>query len=1267
MSEKYTLIIAEKPNASKKIAEALADKKPVKKAIGKVPYYELEHNGKKIVVGCAVGHLYTLGEKNKKAWHYPIYDFEWKPTYEVDKGSAFAKAYLDALKKLAKDADNFIISTDYDLEGSVIGYNILRFLCNQKDAKRMKFSTLTTDELRESYDKVHAHLDFPQIESGLARHSLDWLYGVNLSRALTLSVKHATGGFKLLSSGRVQGPALKLLSDKEKEIAAFKSEPYWELELLGEAKGKAISAWHKTGKFWDKKETDTILKKTKGKNAIVESVETRESTVKPPTPFDLTSLQIEAYSTIGLTPQQTMIIAQDLYSNGWISYPRTSSQKLPPALNYKKILEKLKKRFNQECTFLLNKTKLIPHEGEKVDAAHPAIHPTGDLPNKLEGRELKLYELIVRRFFSVFGEAAKRETLTVILNDADELFVTKGTRTKEAGWLTLYGPFVKFEEEEFSSLIKGETVNVDEIKLYDKETQPPKRYTEASLVKELEQENLGTKCLTGNTRVIVKSSEPKSVKISELFEQSFKIPEQYENNMALSINHLHECISLEDGKIIESHYPLISKRKLTPSEQVYNLTFADGSSLQATSEHPILCYENKQFDYKPLSQLTREDKAVAVHSWIDKTGAIVQTWEDFLKKCDLSTNLFANFDLRSFRKESQYAVAKLLSVKQSTISGWEQEKRVPIYVLRFFDNFKPDQLISLQGETFKNPFPLQVNSALSRILGNLIGDGYIDREKLKRENCYDFRYHNKNLSLINRFIKDINTLFGIQLSSKPAERGKYYVRVPAHVGRILAITSKELLTKDVSLLISSPFYPELIGALFDDEGHTTKDEPKIFISNTNFRMLEDLKRALLSLNIESTISKKQYKLYIRGKTNIALFLQQIPILSLTKKQRLISHLSRFYCYGGISKLLLQKNVLRILTESSRPSIFIASQLGLKQDTLRYHLNQLIHQGFIRKKTVGISQRPRKIILYELISNPNKTFHSFIGEELINEELMTKSIFSVNKIDYSGDVYDITNTPSSPNFMLDNHVLVHNSTRSAIIQNLYDRNYIHEKSIQVTDLGMRTILTLEKYCPEILDQALTRTFEEEMELIVEGKKTKEDIIDIAKKSLDKTLTTFKKHEKEIGTELGAATRETQDKESYLGKCKNCEEGNLHIRRGKFGFFAACNKYPDCKTTYPLPRNVKLKNTEKVCPVCQSPLVLLFKPKRKPLEYCISPECPSKKIPEHLLAIKKNCPKCQTELVLRRGAYGMFFACPKYPKCRHLEAVKEDKVEEAAPKE
>ncbi|MEM5804847.1 MAG: toprim domain-containing protein, partial [Candidatus Aenigmatarchaeota archaeon] len=217
----YSLIIAEKPNAAQKIAQALAeDKVETSTTEDGVKFYEFSRDGKKFIAVPAVGHLFSLKDISKKGWDYPVFDYEWRPTFEINKRAFFAKKYYQNIVKIAEGADDFIVATDFDIEGSVIGYNVIRFICKSEDGKRMKFSTLTKQDLVESYKNVMKHLDFPQIESGLARHELDFLWGVNTSRALTLAIKKSGKKLKfyLLSAGRVQTPMLYFLSKKEKEI-----------------------------------------------------------------------------------------------------------------------------------------------------------------------------------------------------------------------------------------------------------------------------------------------------------------------------------------------------------------------------------------------------------------------------------------------------------------------------------------------------------------------------------------------------------------------------------------------------------------------------------------------------------------------------------------------------------------------------------------------------------------------------------------------------------------------------------------------------------------------------------------------------------------------------------------------------------------------------------------------------------------------------------------------------------------------------------------
>ncbi|MFH1409819.1 MAG: DNA topoisomerase I [Nanoarchaeota archaeon] len=492
------LVITEKPQAARKIADALADGKPVKKAHNGVPYYLVTHGKNDLIVCCAVGHLYGLEEKNKSGWTYPVFDIEWKPNADVAKGAAYTRKYLATIKMLAKEANAFTIATDYDVEGEVIGVNVIKYACKQKEAQRMKFSTLTKDDLIHSYEHKLDHFDEGLAIAGETRHFLDYYYGINLSRALTHAMK-AAGRFKVLSSGRVQGPALKLIVDKEKEIQAFTSEPYWQIELHGKVTKGELIAMHEKDKFWKKDDASKIHEKCKGKTGEITKAEAKQFNQLAPHPFDLTTLQTEAYRAIRLRPKDALSIAQELYTSGYISYPRTSSQQLPPAIGYQKIITALQKQeaYSSGASLLLKKKTLMPNNGKKIDAAHPAIYPTGTIP-ELHGKQQKLYDLIVRRFLASFGDPATRETTSIVITVEDEHFLAQGTRTLVKGWHELYSHYVTFKEVEFPAVNVGDRIDVKKLLLLNKETQPPKRFTQASIIKELEKRNLGTKATRAN-------------------------------------------------------------------------------------------------------------------------------------------------------------------------------------------------------------------------------------------------------------------------------------------------------------------------------------------------------------------------------------------------------------------------------------------------------------------------------------------------------------------------------------------------------------------------------------------------------------------------------------------------------------------------------------------------------------------------------------------------------------------------------------------------
>ncbi len=491
--EKYELIIAEKPRVSQKIASALSTGEIQQKKRGKVSYYIIERNGKKIVVAPAVGHIFTLKESGT-AFGYPIFDIKWVPTYLANKNAYYTREYIENLRELSKNADSFVSACDYDIEGELIGYNVLKFICGEdslKKARRMKFSTLTKEELSNAYKNILKSIDFNMAYAGITRHILDWYYGINVSRALSYAYKAVSGGYLTLSAGRVQTPTLRILDDREKEIKAFVPEPFWVITAILE---NDINAIHKKEKFFKKEDAEGVYAKCKGKPAVVSKIVKRKTKQNPPTPFNLGDLQSEAYKVFKYSPKRTQSLAQSLYEKGLISYPRTSSQKLPK----RDIRELLGKLLNQKgyaalVSELLEKRELKANEGKKTDPAHPCIYPTGEVPKDLPPAELKLYDLIVKRFLATFGKPAIRETQTITFLIDGEEFIAKGTITIEENWFVFYSPYVKLKEEELPPVKEKQVLEVKKIEKKEDKTKPPNRYSQASIIRKMEALGIGTK------------------------------------------------------------------------------------------------------------------------------------------------------------------------------------------------------------------------------------------------------------------------------------------------------------------------------------------------------------------------------------------------------------------------------------------------------------------------------------------------------------------------------------------------------------------------------------------------------------------------------------------------------------------------------------------------------------------------------------------------------------------------------------------------------
>ncbi len=496
--EKYTLIITEKPDAANRIAAALDATGKAKKIVENgVPYYVAKRN-KDIVIVPALGHLYTVASEKKERGHYPVFSYQWVPLYLAKRGARRIRTWLETITKLAKDADAFIDACDYDIEGSIIGYCILKYACGNKEntSKRMKYSTLTKEEIEKSYTEALPNLDFALIEAGLTRHEVDWLYGINLSRALTTAAKNYSGRYAILSTGRVQGPTLKFLAARERSIKCFVPTPYWSIKaalLIGDL---VFEAEYEKNVIKIKEEADAVVNACRGENGEIEEVETKKFQQMPPLPFDLGSLQSEAYRLFRYTPMRTSKIAQRLYLDALISYPRTSSQKLPPAIGYETILKKIGKsrEYNAFAVELLAKPELKPNEGKMEGPAHPAIYPTGNLPERaLDSAEKNIWNLVARRFMATFGEPALQRTIKVTISINGQRFNLRGRQTLDEGWLRFYKPYARSEGTVLPPMKERQKVSVKRVILEDKFTQPPPRYNPSSLLRKMEKEEIGTK------------------------------------------------------------------------------------------------------------------------------------------------------------------------------------------------------------------------------------------------------------------------------------------------------------------------------------------------------------------------------------------------------------------------------------------------------------------------------------------------------------------------------------------------------------------------------------------------------------------------------------------------------------------------------------------------------------------------------------------------------------------------------------------------------
>ncbi len=294
----------------------------------------------------------------------------------------------------------------------------------------------------------------------------------------------------------MQGPTLAFAVDRELEIKLHVPDPYWTIAAQFEKNNQAFSAQYYKPKVETLAEARSIVNACVGRDGIVTGAVESRVVLRPPMPFNIGDLQREAYRLFKLGPGYMLAIAEKLYLRALISYPRTSSQKLPPSIGYSKIISGLSKigSYGRLASMLYSKGRLVPSEGRMSDPAHPAIYPTGVAPRqKLSGLEFKVYDLIVKRFLATFGDPAISRHTDITIGVNRHAFKAEGRAPVYEGWMVLYKPYVRLEQRDLPELHKDDAVKNLGAEMEEKFTQPPYRYNQASLLAKMEQEQIGTK------------------------------------------------------------------------------------------------------------------------------------------------------------------------------------------------------------------------------------------------------------------------------------------------------------------------------------------------------------------------------------------------------------------------------------------------------------------------------------------------------------------------------------------------------------------------------------------------------------------------------------------------------------------------------------------------------------------------------------------------------------------------------------------------------
>jgi DNA topoisomerase I len=500
------LIVTEKNNSAKKIADILSGGTAKEESSYRTPYYTWEGpNGPEMTIGLK-GHVLN-----------PAFPEDYKSWQEIDPRDLIDaplikqptdKNVVRAIKKVAKDADDLVIATDFDREGELIGLEALEEIVEANPnlataegvhedgtpVKRARYSALTKEEIERAFSNLD-ELSMPLANAGGARQDIDLIWGATLTRAVSRATRRFGANF--LSVGRVQSPTLGLIVERELERRAHVPEPFWEIVATFSHPDGSFQAHHATDKFWKEEEAKAALEGTSSPGTVTE-IKARRQTRKPPAPLNTTAFTTDASSRLGITPARAMRLAEDLYMDGYISYPRTDNTVYPASLDTKHLVSELVAIPDFEAARgLLDQPSLEATRGKKETTDHPPIYPTQAVnPKRLEARSdahRKVYELVARRFLATFSPPMVTESTRADIRAGSEDYFVRGSVVLDPGYAAIY-TYARSADEELPKLEEGQKLELEgDPELISKETQPPPRISQGKLIEMMEERGLGTK------------------------------------------------------------------------------------------------------------------------------------------------------------------------------------------------------------------------------------------------------------------------------------------------------------------------------------------------------------------------------------------------------------------------------------------------------------------------------------------------------------------------------------------------------------------------------------------------------------------------------------------------------------------------------------------------------------------------------------------------------------------------------------------------------